>query len=129
MKQYIVCLFSGALYYIYKLPYFIKFSAYFFTLKMMLKYSLYTIHGMQSRKGLRWLLWWLILQWLILVKLFLKNKIFFFAKNHCEIQVHAILVRALYTIKYGNKMCCSVDKRFKSNILNHFLDITTLKWN
>ncbi len=26
---------------------------------------------------------------------------FFFAKNHCEIQVHTILVSALYSIKYG----------------------------
>ncbi len=25
----------------------------------------------------------------------------FFAKNHCEIQVHIILVCALYSIKYG----------------------------
>ncbi len=31
----------------------------------------------------------------------LENKINFFAKNHCEIQVHIILVRALYLIKYG----------------------------
>jgi hypothetical protein len=28
----------------------------------------------------------------------------FFAKNHCEIQVHTILVRALYSIKYSNKV-------------------------
>ncbi len=28
-----------------KLPYFIEYSAHFFTLKMMLKYSLHTIHG------------------------------------------------------------------------------------
>jgi hypothetical protein len=27
---------------------------------------------------------------------------FFFAKNHCKIQVHAILVCALYLIKYGD---------------------------
>jgi len=27
------------------LPYFIKYSAHFYTLKMMLKYSLHTIHG------------------------------------------------------------------------------------
>ncbi len=36
-----------------------------------------------------------------LVKLFLKNKINFFAKNHCEIQLHTILVCALYLIKYS----------------------------
>ncbi len=35
-----------------------------------------------------------------LVKLFLKHKQYFFAKNHCEIQVHTILVCALYSIKY-----------------------------
>jgi hypothetical protein len=36
------------------------------------------------------------------VKLFLKNKNkIFFAKNHCEIQVHTILVCALCAIKYG----------------------------
>jgi hypothetical protein len=33
-------------------------------------------------------------------KLFFKND-FFFAKNHCEIQVSTILVCALYSIKYG----------------------------
>jgi hypothetical protein len=38
----------------------------------------------------------------ILLKLFLKNKINFFAKNHCQIQVHTILVCALYSIKYSN---------------------------
>jgi hypothetical protein len=34
------------------------------------------------------------------VKLFLKNKINFFAKNHCEIQVRTILVGPLYAIEY-----------------------------
>ncbi len=75
-------------------------SAQYFTLKMMLKYSLCTI---QLRNGLRWLLWWINLQSLNLVKLFLKNKNNFFAKNHCEFQVRTILVCTLYTIKYGNK--------------------------
>ncbi len=28
---------------------------------------------------------------------------FFFAKNHCEIQVHTILVRPLYSIKYNTQ--------------------------
>jgi hypothetical protein len=36
------------------------------------------------------------------VQLFLKNKIHFFAKNDCEIQVCTKLVCALYAIKYGN---------------------------
>jgi hypothetical protein len=36
------------------------------------------------------------LQLLILVKLLLKIKNNFFAKNYCEIQVHTILVCALY---------------------------------
>jgi hypothetical protein len=31
-----------------------------------------------------------------------KLKIYFFAKNHCEIQVRTILVCSLYSIKYGN---------------------------
>jgi hypothetical protein len=35
------------------------------------------------------------------VKLLLKNKTIFFAKNHCEIQVRSILVCALYSIKYS----------------------------
>jgi hypothetical protein len=35
------------------------------------------------------------------VKLLLKNKNNFFAKNHCEIQLCTILVCALYPIKYG----------------------------
>ncbi len=35
------------------------------------------------------------------LKLFLKNKYNFFAKNHCEIQVCTILVCTLYSIKYG----------------------------
>ncbi len=36
------------------------------------------------------------------MKLFLKNKNNFFAKNYCEIQVRTILVCTLYSIKYGN---------------------------
>jgi hypothetical protein len=39
-----------------KLPYFIEYSAHFFTLKKMLKYSLRTIHGRLLRNGFRWLL-------------------------------------------------------------------------
>jgi hypothetical protein len=42
---------------------------------------------------------------IILVKLFLKNKIFFFAKNHCEIQVRTMLVCTLYSIKYSKCFC------------------------
>ncbi len=38
------------------------------------------------------------------MKLFLKNKNNFFAKNHCEIQVHTILVCTLYSIKNSNYM-------------------------
>jgi hypothetical protein len=33
------------------------------------------------------------------------EKYFFFAKNHCKIQVRTILVCALYSIKYGNVLC------------------------
>jgi hypothetical protein len=36
---------------------------------------------------------------MIFVKLFLKNKINFFAKNYCKIQVRTILVCELYLIK------------------------------
>ncbi len=35
------------------------------------------------------------------MRLFLKNKNNFFAKNHCEIQVRTILVCTLYSIEYG----------------------------
>ncbi len=66
----------------------------------MLKYSLRTIHGRLPRKGFIWFLWWINLQLLILVKLFYK-KIFFFAKNHCEIQVRTILICAFYSIEYS----------------------------
>ncbi len=69
----------------YCLLYFIQYSVHFFTLKIMLKYSMHTIHGRQ----------------LILVKLFLKNKNILLAKNHCEMQVLTILVCTLYSIKYG----------------------------
>jgi hypothetical protein len=47
------------------------------------------------------LLWLIHLQWLILAKLFLKNKNIIFAKNNCEIQMCTILVCALYSIKYN----------------------------
>jgi hypothetical protein len=33
-----------------------------------------------------------------------KIKINFFAKNHCEIQVHTLLVCAIYSIKYGTPL-------------------------
>jgi hypothetical protein len=49
------------------------------------------------------------LQLLILVKLFLKNKIIFLPKNHCEIYVRTILICPLYLIKYSiqhqSKVC------------------------
>ncbi len=58
-----------------------------------------------AEKGFkRWFLWRINLRWLILVNLFLKNNINFFAKNHSEIQVRTVLVCALYSIKYG-KSC------------------------
>ncbi len=34
-----------------QIPYFIEYSAHFFTLKMMMKYSLLTEHGTKLRKG------------------------------------------------------------------------------
>ncbi len=68
---------------------------------MLLKYLLCTIHGRYLRKGLRWILWWINLQLLIHVTLFLKNKNNFFSKNRCEIQVRTILICTLYSIKYS----------------------------
>jgi hypothetical protein len=41
-----------------------------------------------------------------------KLKIFFFAKDHNEIQVHTILVRGLYSIKYSSQ---KLDKWFEKN--------------
>jgi hypothetical protein len=38
---------------------------------------------------------------LAMVKFFLKNKINFFAKNQCEVQVRTILICTLCLIKYG----------------------------
>ncbi len=35
-----------------RIPYFIEYSAHFFTMKMMMKYSLRTEHGKKLRKGL-----------------------------------------------------------------------------
>ena len=42
--------------YFQELQYCIEYSVQFYTLKMIMKYSLRTIHGRQLRKGLRWLL-------------------------------------------------------------------------
>ena len=36
-------------------------------------------------------------------EIILENKNKIFAKNHCEIQVHTLLVCALYLIKYSNQ--------------------------
>jgi hypothetical protein len=102
------------------LPYFIKYSVHFFTLKMMLKYYLRTIYGRYLRKCLRWLLWWINLQGLSLVKLFFKIKITFFAKNHCEFQVRTILVCTLYSIKYGSLVSSYVTQSLKFCL--HFID-------
>jgi hypothetical protein len=81
------------------LPYFIEYSAHFFTLKRMLKYSPCTIHWELLRNGLRWLLWWINFQRLILVKLFLKNN-FFLPKIIVKFRC-ALYLYALYLIKYS----------------------------
>jgi hypothetical protein len=65
----------------------------FFTLKMMLQYSLRPKHGRKLRRSLRWLLWWINLQWIILVKLFLKNIHNFFTKNHWNSCAHYTIIR------------------------------------
>jgi hypothetical protein len=84
-------------YIFWQLLYLIEHSGHFFTCKMILKYSLRTIHGRSLEKGLRCLVWWINFQWLILVKLFSKKNS---DKNYYEFQVHTILVCALYSIKY-----------------------------
>ncbi len=88
-------------YWIINVPYLIKYSSHFYKLKTMLKYSLRTKHGRLLRKGLLWLLWWINLQWMILVKLLLKNNKKNLANNYFEIQVHTTIGCALYLIKYG----------------------------
>ncbi len=90
------------------LQYFIKYRAHFFTLKIMLKYYLHIILGRLPRKGLRWLLWWVNLQWLILVKLFLK---FFLPKIIVKFRC-ALYSCALYSIKY------SIFHSYKTTYLN-----------
>jgi hypothetical protein len=59
----------------------------------------------------------------------LENKIIFFAKNHCEIQVRAILVCTSYSIKYGILKSKNIfwtllkgwkNKRLKNCIFNVF---------
>ncbi len=75
-----------------------------------------------AEKGLRWLLWWINLQWLILVKLFLKNRNKNFAKNHCEIQVRTILECVWYSIKYGEWFC-----EYKSRISSFNRDVRNEK--
>jgi hypothetical protein len=44
----------------------------------------------------------------LLVKFLLKNKYNFLAQYYFEIQVHTILVCALYSIKYGREFCCYI---------------------
>ncbi len=57
-----------------------------------------------AEKGLQMALWWKNLQWLFLLKLFLKNKNnFFLPKIIVKFsQVHTILVCTSYSIKYGS---------------------------
>ncbi len=38
---------------------------------------------------------------------------YFFAKNHCEIQKHTILVCALYLIKYGTHKNCKENGKWR----------------
>jgi hypothetical protein len=52
----------------------------------------------------------------MLMKLFLKNKNIFFAKNQCEIQLNTILVCTLYSIKYGILSLLYIGKDFGKNV-------------
>ncbi len=80
----------------------IKYSAHFFTLKNDAEIFPVNYTWKVTEKGYNVMAF--MMQWIILVKLCVKNKVCCFAKNHCEIQVHTILVCALYLIK-----CCILD--------------------
>jgi hypothetical protein len=67
---------------------------------MMLKHSLHTIHGKVAEKGFKMAFMMNKLAMINSCEIILEKK-FFFYKNHCEIQVRAILVCALYMIKYS----------------------------
>jgi hypothetical protein len=68
-----------------------------------------------AEKGFKIALMMSKLAMIILVKLFLKNKYIFFTKNHFEIQVRAILVCTLHSIKYG---ICEQNQASFSDILH-----------
>jgi hypothetical protein len=53
---------------------------------------------------------------IMFVKLFLKNKNNFFAKNQCEIQLSTKLVCALYSIKYGILSLLYIGEDFGKNV-------------
>jgi hypothetical protein len=48
-------------------------------------------------------------------EIFLEKYKYFFAKNHCEIQVHTIIKSTLYWIKYGRLKF--VSRGFKGRLL------------
>jgi len=96
--------------------YFIEYSVHFFSIKMMLKYSLCSIHGRLQRKGLRWLLWWINLQWLNLVKLFLN---FFCQKSLWNSVAHYTCIRIILNkIRYAPWFigCEWIKTRFSLNL-------------
>jgi hypothetical protein len=94
-----------------------------------------------AEKGFKFAFMMNKLETIISFEIFLKNRIIFFVKNHCEIQMCNILVCALYSIKYvkwlsGNKcsglFCPTVsedDKKLNKNatfgkFIKHFMSVT-----
>ncbi len=51
---------------------------------------------------------------------------FFFAKNHCEIQVHTLLVCASYSIKYDTQ---NTEMKFKKSNFKFDLIVRFNGWN
>ncbi len=80
------------------IPYLIKYSEHFFTLKMMLKYSLHT--WKVAKKGLRMAFMMNKLEMINSCEIIIeKLKLNFFAKNHCEIQVRYFTCMRIILVK------------------------------
>jgi hypothetical protein len=60
-------------------------------------------------------------------EIILEKKNIFFAKNHCEIQVHPILVCALYSIKYVTLLQYNVFKNWFENSKIKYQNFKMLK--
>jgi hypothetical protein len=86
----------------FNVPYFIEYSAHFFIIENDAEIFPVNFTWKVAEKGFNMTFKKKNLQWLILVKLFLKNKFKKYAKNHDEIHVRTTLICTLYSIKYGN---------------------------